>query len=135
MGGLVRHADHLRVAHVEAEARARAVVAGQGRRLLGDIQRRASGRPGPRIVTRAYVDSWRVEYDTDPGTHGYKRRGPRATVGTDHEAGFRLERGFHGTDSLGRHFVDSPGYPHVHPASLAAAEPLALAAATIFADL
>jgi hypothetical protein len=61
--------------------------------------------------TGAYAASFRTE--TDVTGEGLVR----ATVGTDDPAGFRHERGFHGTDSLGRNFTQDHGHPHVGPAA------------------
>jgi hypothetical protein len=75
-------------------------------RLLEGIRARASGRPGPRVITGAYRASWRIE-----------RPGPSSRiVSTDHPAARRLERGFVGTDSLGRVYHQPP-FPHVWPAA------------------
>jgi hypothetical protein len=82
--------------------------------IKGSIISFASGRPGPEIVTSAYVNSW-----------GVKMRmagmGASAEIGTNSEQGYRLEYGFHDTDSLGRHYAQPP-FPHVEP-GLAAALP------------
>lgn len=107
----------LQAAHADVHAQASAIVAQQGRRLLADVRRRASRRPGPRVITGRYVNSWRMEISVDQGGR------VRADVGTDHPAGFRLERGFHGTDADGRNFREVPGHPHVAPAARAAEEP------------
>lgn len=68
----------------------------------------ASGPPGPRIQTSDYNRSWNIRR-TGNATHR------RATVGTNKPQGKRLEYGFVGTDSLGRHY-NQPPYPHVGPA-------------------
>lgn len=73
------------------------------------IRENASGRPGPNIITGAYVASWRLEPFAVPIGGG-------ATIGTNAPQGRRLEYGFYDmTDSLGRHFFQVPR-PHVDPA-------------------
>lgn len=81
----------------------------QARLARALIRERASGRPGPNIITGQYVASWRIEPFAVPDGGG-------ATVGTDAPQGRRLEYGFYDmTDSLGRHFFQVPR-PHVEPA-------------------
>lgn len=73
------------------------------------IQERASGRPGPNIITGAYVSSWQIEPFAVPDGGG-------AIIGTRKPQGRRLEYGFYDmTDSIGRHFFQVPR-PHVEPA-------------------
>lgn len=85
---------------------------------LAIVRRNASGRPGPRRVTGDYLRSWSVERD-----------GPfAASVGTNAPQGRRLENGFVGTDSLGRHY-NQPPYPHVGPMADEIEEPFAVAVA------
>jgi hypothetical protein len=119
-------ADHLEAVARAAPARARAFVRTRAQELQSIVRGRASGRPGPQVLTGRYVTSIGVRVNHSPTV-------ARAEVGTDHPEGFRLERGFHGTDRLGRHFVDSPGHPHFGPAA-AAAEPLILDAAVELID-
>ncbi|GAA2770243.1 hypothetical protein XF35_39895 [Streptomyces platensis subsp. clarensis] len=78
-------------------------VLGQAR-----IRGNASGRPGPNVITGAYRRSWvsvprRIPY------------GAQCTLGTTAPQSRRLEWGFTGIDSLGRHY-DQPPFPHVGPA-------------------
>jgi hypothetical protein len=73
------------------------------------VQSNASGRPGPEIVTGAYVDS----FSTSVATAGDSVTG---TVGTDAPQALRLEYGFVGTDSLGRRY-NQPPFPHWRPAA------------------
>lgn len=81
----------------------------QARLLRALIMERASGRPGPNVITGDYRSSWRVEPVAVPDGGG-------ATVGTDRPQGRRLEYGFYDmTDSIGRHFFQVPR-PHVEPA-------------------
>ena len=72
-------------------------------------QRNASGRPGPNAPTGDYRGSWRVE--PQPGRPGEIA----LAVETDRAQARRLEYGFVGTDSLGRHFDQAP-LPHHAPA-------------------
>lgn len=65
---------------------------------LGRVRANASGRPGPRRVTGDYLRSMSVEYD---GIYA-------GTIGTNAPQGRRLEFGFTGTDSLGRHYNQPP---------------------------
>lgn len=73
------------------------------------IKGRASGRPGPRIVTGDYRRSFTTEPFRVLGGTGW-------VVGTNKVQGPRLEHGFSGTDSLGRNY-NQPPYPHVTPAA------------------
>lgn len=76
--------------------------------LVVQVQRNASGRPGPRVITGKYRASWQSDVH---------RVGPVivAEVGTDAPQGRRLEFGFVGVDSLGRHY-NQPPFPHLGPA-------------------
>lgn len=81
----------------------------QARLARALIRERASGRPGPNIITGQYVASWRIEPFAVPDGGG-------AVVGTDAPQSRRLEYGFYDmTDSIGRHFFQVPR-PHVGPA-------------------
>lgn len=81
----------------------------QARLARALIRERASGRPGPNIITGQYVASWQIEPFGVPDGGG-------ATVGTRAPQGRRLEYGFYDmTDSIGRHFFQVPR-PHVDPA-------------------
>lgn len=67
-----------------------------------------TGPPGPRIQTGDYVRSISLNMGLVAGN-------PVAAVGTNKPQGRRLEYGFVGTDSLGRHY-NQPPYPHFRPA-------------------
>lgn len=84
------------------------VVEFHGQMLLARIQARASGRPGPRVQTGNYRRSWRA-------TPLPQAVGAGVEVGTNAPQANRLEHGFVGTDSLGRHY-NQPPFPHVGPA-------------------
>lgn len=75
--------------------------------LLARIKTFASRRPGPNVVTGAYVASWKMKVVSLHPT--------QVVVYTDHPAARRLELGFNGTDSLGRKYHQPP-FPHVRPA-------------------
>jgi hypothetical protein len=79
-----------------------------GHRLETQIKANASGRPGPRAITGNYRRSWNTQMTKVGG-------GAAAIVGTAAPQGRRLEMGFVGVDSLGRHY-NQPPFPHVRPA-------------------
>lgn len=74
---------------------------------LARVKLAASGRPGPRRVTGDYTRSMNAQI---------ARMGNRlqATIGTNAVQAARLEFGFHGADSLGRHYRQ-PALPHWRP--------------------
>jgi len=72
------------------------------------IRGNASGRPGPNVITGAYRNSWQTHTRRIP-------HGTICTLATDAPQGRRLEYGFVGIDSLGRHYAQPP-FPHVQPA-------------------
>lgn len=76
--------------------------------LVASIRQRASGRPGPRVITGRYRASWQSEV-TAAGTVFV------AQIGSNAPQARRLEYGFVGTDSLGRRYAQPP-FPHVGPA-------------------
>lgn len=86
-----------------------------GRLLHDTVRRNASGRPGPEIVTGAYVNSWFLVL------HFVQNRFVTASVFTLHPAAWRLEYGFVGVDRLGRHY-NQPPFPHAIPALQEVAE-------------
>ena len=79
-----------------------------GQMLNTRIKAKASGRPGPNAPTGNYRRSW---------VHVFERTadGARSVNGTNMPQGRRLEFGFTGVDSIGRHY-DQPPYAHVGPA-------------------
>jgi hypothetical protein len=80
----------------------------QGRLLRALIMERASGRPGPNVISGDYRGSWTPEPFDVPDGGG-------VVIGTREPQGRRLEYGFYDmTDSLGRHFFQVPR-PHVGP--------------------
>ncbi|WP_159053438.1 hypothetical protein [Streptomyces regalis] len=76
--------------------------------LVKGVQYNASGRPGPRVITGKYRASW---------TSDVHRAGPVVVgeVGSAARQARRLEFGFVGVDSIGRHYNQRP-YPHLGPA-------------------
>jgi hypothetical protein len=75
----------------------------------------SEGPPGPRYITGDYNRSWNVRFSGNGSVS-------RGTVGTNKEQARRLEYGFTGTDSLGRHYAQPP-YVHVLPAVEAQKDP------------
>lgn len=86
------------------DARVNRLVRHHGQILRTKVMAKASGRPGPNIVTGDYRRSWQLQIS---GSH--------AIVGTNAPQGRRLEQGFYGMDSLGRVYSQPP-YPHAGPA-------------------
>ncbi|MER6092451.1 hypothetical protein [Streptomyces bluensis] len=81
----------------------------QGRLLRALIMERASGRPGPNVITGDYRGSWKPEPFAVPDGGGVE-------IGTTQPQGRRLEFGFFEMyDVLGR-FYRQPPFPHVGPA-------------------
>jgi hypothetical protein len=74
--------------------------------LLARTKAYASGRPGPNVITGAYRNSIKIRYETDMATGA-----SAAIVGSDAPQAARLEFGFKGVDSLGRHY-NQPPFPH-----------------------
>jgi hypothetical protein len=91
-----------------ARARTRTITRHHAMLLRVRIQRHASGRPGPRVITGQYRASWDVRMSTGGGQ-------VTAKVYSDAPQARRLEYGFVGVDSLGRHYRQPP-FPHVEPA-------------------
>lgn len=87
----------------------RAVVHKHTQLLRTKIQAKASGRPGPNAPTGDYRRSWGVSFG---GGTGFVF----GAAGTNAPQGRRLELGFVGTDSLGRHY-NQPPYSHVGSAA------------------
>lgn len=79
-----------------------------GTALQKAVRAHASGRPGPRIITKVYWRSIKVERNNKAGI-------AESTVYTDEPFGRRLEWGFYGFDSMGRYYTQPP-YPHFGPA-------------------
>ncbi|MGW3121358.1 HK97 gp10 family phage protein [Streptomyces sp. NPDC001107] len=91
-----------------ARARTRTITRHHAMLLRVRIQRNASGRPGPNVITGQYRASWDVRMRTGGGS-------VTAEVFSDAPQARRLEYGFVGVDSLGRHYRQPP-FPHVESA-------------------
>lgn len=89
-------------------ARTRAITQHHAMLMRVRIQRNASGRPGPNVITGQYRASWQVRTRVSGGQ-------VTAEVHTDAPQANRLEYGFVGVDALGRHYRQPP-FPHVAPA-------------------
>lgn len=63
----------------------------------GMIRANATGRPGPNVITGRYRSSWETTTRRLP-------YGAECTIGTNAPQGRRLEFGFYGPDSIGRHY-------------------------------
>lgn len=74
--------------------------------LVARTRAKASGRPGPNAPTGRYRNSIKVRYETDMATGA-----SMAIVYSEEPQSFRLELGFKGVDSLGRHY-NQPPFPH-----------------------
>lgn len=99
-----------------AAAKTNGAVAYHGKRYQASVRRRASGRPGPNIITRRYWNS--IQFKMIRGGLN-----PAAAVGTDEIRGRRLENGFFDIDSAGRD-VHAPPYPHFEPDLIATLDAL-----------
>lgn len=105
--------DRMSTAMTEAGGPA---VAAAAKVLQAEAKAQASGRPGPNVISGDLRSSIVID--------GPSRRTPwswEALVGPTTRYGRRIELGFRGTDSLGRHF-DQPPYPFLSPAFTAATE-------------
>ncbi|MER6086833.1 HK97 gp10 family phage protein [Streptomyces bluensis] len=91
-----------------ARARTRTITRHHAMLLRVRIQRNASGRPGPNVISGQYRASWDVRVRTRGGQ-------VTAEVFSDAPQARRLEYGFVGVDRLGRHYRQPP-FPHVEPA-------------------
>lgn len=103
-----------RITMRSAETRARVIKVVRKHTLLALAKVKANanlpkdGPPGPRNITGDYNRSWNATFQGN-GTVS------RGIIGTNKAQGRRLEYGFTGTDSLGRHYAQPP-YPHLGPA-------------------
>lgn len=102
-------AGDLRAAPGTVNAQIGLTTARFGQLLRTRVRARASGRPGPRRQTGDYRRNIAAQTrQIAPGVW-------QAEVGTNSPQGRRLERGFVGTDSLGRPYNQQP-FPHFGPA-------------------
>lgn len=88
-------------ASVKARVLSRECVVKNGRRMLRDVASRSPFKTGN------YRSTIKLQIIVDPS-------GSRAQVYSDHPAAWRLERGFHGSDSRGRTYHQA-GRPHFAP--------------------
>jgi hypothetical protein len=109
-------AAELDAAGIRVQVRTPVVLRHHGQLYQTEVRAGASGRPGPRAVTGDYRRSITLEMGLVGGF-------PAAIIGTIHPAARRLEWGYVGTDSLGRH-VNAPPYPHWDPPLAARIEAL-----------
>ncbi|MER6099158.1 hypothetical protein ABT154_25580 [Streptomyces sp. NPDC001728] len=89
-------------------ARTRAITRHHAMLLWVRIQKNASGRPGPNVITGQYRASWDVKVTTAGGQVS-------AVVFTEAPQSRRLKYDFVGVDQLGRQYRQPP-YPHIEPA-------------------
>lgn len=75
-------------------------------KLQGRARDHSSGRPGPNIITYQFWSAWTWAVGAD---------GISATVANGSTYAARLEFGFVGVDSMGRHY-NQPPYPSLGPA-------------------
>lgn len=101
-------AQRFALAAVTTGPKTRAVVVAYGQLLSTRVKAHASGRPGPNAPTGDYRRSINCKI---AGTGEFTT----AEVGTNRPQAARLEFGFVGRDSLGRHYSQPP-YPHFGPA-------------------
>lgn len=78
-------------------------------RALMILINKASGRPGPRVISGDYVGGLDVD------TVGSNQFNARLRMTSDQPQANRLELGFTGVDSIGRYY-DQPPFPHFGPA-------------------
>lgn len=88
-----------RLAAAATKVRPEKVTKHYGTILLARTKAYASGRPGPNAPTGTYRSSIRIRYETDMATGT-----SAAIVGSEAPQAARLEFGFKGVDSLGRHY-------------------------------
>lgn len=86
----------------------RGIMVHHGQLLRTRVMAKASGRPGPNVITGDYRRSISMQVEEAPARVS-------VIVGTNAPQGRRLEFGFHGADSLGRYY-NQPPYPHFGPA-------------------
>lgn len=113
-------------AGIRAQAKAPGVVRHYGQLYQTRVRAAASGRPGPRAITGDYRRSITLEIALVGGM-------PSAIVGTVSPQGRRLEYGFVGPDSLGRHY-NQPPFPHFDPPLAQIVEELTSALADLVTD-
>lgn len=101
-------ADRLSTVGAGLGARVSQVVLHHTALLDLEMKRAASGRPGPNVIT----GDFRRSITHDVVTGGLRSEG---AAGSGAPQAARLEWGFTGTDSIGRHY-NQPPYPWARPA-------------------
>lgn len=97
-----RTSTEFRKMAIDVPMKAKKALVFGGYTLRTRIQRNASGRPGPNVITGDYRRSWAIEVtDLNQDTI-------QVEVGTNEEQGYQLEFG---------RIPFWPPYPHVGPAS------------------
>lgn len=100
-------ARSLKTMGAKAPVKAAAITRHHGALLVTAIKGEASGRPGPNAPSGDYNRSWNGRFRMEGTDAVY-------VAGTNRPQGLRLELGFVGADSLGRHYKQEP-YPHAGP--------------------
>lgn len=93
----------------DADAATKGAVAEAAHLVEAKAKANAAGRPGPRVVSGDLRRSIHVDGPIREGTLGYS-----AQVGPSVIYARRIELGFVGTDSIGRHYNQQP-YPYLRP--------------------
>jgi hypothetical protein len=99
----------MRASSREVRTKMDKLVRHNGALLRTKVLGKASGRPGPNVITGDYRRSWQHKHTGGGGGSS------RSEVGTNAVQARRLEYGFAGADSLGRVY-NQPPYPHARPA-------------------
>lgn len=108
--GVPEFAASLEATVVRASVEARAAVVEGAAELEWHAKSRASGRPGPEVVSGTLRRGITHDPVTPWGVRGWETRvGPTAIYSR------RIELGFRGADSLGRVYNQGP-YPYFEPA-------------------
>jgi hypothetical protein len=116
----------LDAAGLRVQLRTPVVLRHHGQLYQTEVRAGASGRPGPRAITGDYRRSITLEMGMVGGM-------PSAIVGTVSPQARRLEYGFVGADSLGRHY-NQPPFPHWEPPLAARLEALTADLADLVTD-
>lgn len=105
---LKRSAPMFRKKSQKAQDAAATVSKQMANYLVQRVQLHASGRPGPNIITGEYFNDIQVFQSQNSSNSAI------TYVGTTQIQAARLEFGFVGTDSAGRHYMQPP-FPHWRP--------------------
>lgn len=102
--GFTELAAHLHLRSSAIQAQVQVGLERSINKLQDMTEARSSGRPGPNIITGSYHDSWFTAVADG-----------QAVLSNFQPQALRLEFGFVGVDSLGRHYSQPP-YAHLGPA-------------------